>query len=159
MKIKYIFILIGFIVLISIISVVFYINSISPEDVSSTNSVSTNTTEDMVAAASKMGLILPEGAQPVGVYQEEGIDSLMQMKITISDNGLMEFLSRNTIDPVNFKEDQRSLLLPDNNWWDPSTATTLPTTQVQREDGATLTVGQTRNPDGVVELYIMWFTK
>jgi hypothetical protein len=108
--------------------------------------------------AAKTGLVLPQAARVVGVRGEAGIDELVQLKLETNSIGLEQFLTANRLDRTAFEEIQRTLLLPDAEWWDPSRATTLPTAQIRKPGGPTLNIGYAPKPSGVVELYIMWFT-
>lgn len=57
---------------------------------------------------------------------------------------------------VDFTEDKRYLLGPDEGWWDPERPASLPTAQAALPNGEYLNVGADRGDQARIVVYLMW---
>ena len=66
------------------------------------------------------------------------------------------FLSHAPLSEIDFSEDKRYLLGPDDDWWDPERPESPPTAQAALPNAEFLNVGVDRSDPARFVLYLMW---
>lgn len=106
--------------------------------------------------SAKLGLRFPADTKLLEVSSESGMDDALFAKVAFGAQGWTAFVLSPSLAQVDFTEDKRYLLGPDEDWWDPGRPTSLPTAQAALPNGEYLNVGVDRGDRARIIAYLMW---
>ncbi len=104
------------------------------------------------------GLRLPLSSIVLGAAKEQGIDSLIEFKLSIDASEFDLFLQQNNLAGANFSPAMRGILGADHGSWDPSKPAVLSVAAFVRPKSRTLEVGVTPAQDGQRTIYIRFYS-
>jgi hypothetical protein len=104
----------------------------------------------------KLGVEFPASAKALGLETMSGMDDAVRIKVEMSRTDYPAFLESTSIPQEEIDESRRFHLGPDNDWWDPSRPSSLPTGQVILENSSVLNVGADLSDSEKAVVYIFW---
>lgn len=105
------------------------------------------------------GLKLPSDAQMINFSNSGGIDEITKAKMKIPISDFEKWISTYALEITHFSDDRRYLLGQNQDWWDPLNPKTLPTAQVNFENGTTLNIGYNEVEPKVMIIYLVFHSK
>ena len=105
------------------------------------------------------GIQLPLDAQMINFSNNGGIDEITKAKVKMTTSDFEKWVSDFALKLSDFNDERRYLLGQNEDWWDPLKPKTLPTAQVNFENGMTLNIGYNPLKSGIILIYLVFHSK
>ena len=111
---------------------------------------------DLRECETKMQLILPVTAEPVGIWRTKDPTETVKLKFTLPVRDLNTLLTSSPFKGERLSKEQPGMFGPNMQWWDPGPPKELKVATTQLDDGSELSIGVAEIKGGKLEVFLAW---